>query len=418
MIVECIEVILEYLTIVMCMHKIVNKKFKLDRWIILTYFLVQIILILIWQGVIQQNCKLIIYIGLLLYAKKNLVDKWSKAMGLVGITVILVCIMQLLAYIIYKFFALDLAVMRYGVLSANVFVLLVIGLWKTKYKERESNKRNHLRIAIILLLFIFVFFRIVYLYNQNKYLDFEIGVQFLIETIGLIIASTLWLNAENEKKNKEKELIMYEMYTQAFEGAINTIRARQHEFDNHINAIKCLQYTIKDPVELVEAQNRYCDMVLKSNEINKLLKINFEPVIIGFIYSKIVEAKEKDIIVKYVIQPVEVKKKIPIYEFVEILGILLDNAMEALNEQSEKIIKLEIIENEFGHFSLQVSNLCRVLSNNEIEKFCVNGYSTKGKNRGVGLTRLKEIVLERKAELIVGNNTYEEQNYLAFKIVF
>lgn len=56
--------------------------------------------------------------------------------------------------------------------------------------------------------------------------------------------------------------------------------------------------------------------------------------------------------------------------------------------------------------------------NNEIENFCKYGYSTKGEKRGVGLARVKEIVEKNKAELLIRNMNYKDNNYLSFRICF
>lgn len=418
MVVKFIEIFLEYLAIVLCMHKIARKEFIFNKWFIVFGLLIEIVLLLITGGMISKVWKTVIYICLFWYAKGNISEVWSKAVSITGAACILVIAFQLLIYLVLMGCNINFIDMEYGVVGINLIIVAVIREWKEKYRKVIVNKINKGKMAIVLFLFVLILIRILLLFNKNSYLDFEVGVQFLIETVGLTIAAMLWLDAENEKEHKIKELQMYEMYNHAFEGAIHTIRVRQHEFENHINAIKCLQYTIKNQSELLEAQNKYCDMLLQDDEITKLLRIDFEPVVIGFIYSKIIEAKEKGISVKYEIHVIDIRKVIPVHEFIEILGILLDNAIEALIENNRDKIILKIIPKWKNGFSVEVSNVSPILSNGEIEKFCLDGYSTKGKDRGIGLTRVKEIAVRRNAQLLIGNKEYKNDNYLFFRIDF
>lgn len=418
MVIEFIEVILEYMGMVLCIHKVAKKRFRISRWVINYYFFVQLLLLLIWKGILPQGCKVIIYMGLFCYTQLVIVKSWRKTFQYFGIAMLSFFSLQIFIYIVSTFFISNSLNMNYGVIWANLFVLIILILWNDKFMNKAIDKINSAKEVIVLLFFGLILIRILCLYNQNSYFDWEIGLQFLIETIGLIMAYALWTNAENEKKHKIKEVQMYETYNQAFEGAIRTIRARQHEFDNHINAIKCLQYTIEDKDKVLELQNQYCDRVLQENDVNKLLKVDFEPVIIGFIYSKIITAKEKGIKVNYEIQNVEIKERIHIYEFIEILGILLDNAIEAMEENSEKIIILHLVKCNKNSFVLEVANSSRFYHNSEIEKFCLYGYSTKGNDRGTGLTRLKDIVASNKADLFITNRRYEEKNYLVFEVTF
>jgi len=224
------------------------------------------------------------------------------------------------------------------------------------------------------------------------------------------------MNAENENKHKTKELQLYEVYNHAFEESINAIQMRQHEFENHINAIKCMKYTIVEQDELLVAQDEYCEKILKENKINKLLNINLEPVIRGFLYSKILSASEMGILSRYNIENIDIKRYISIVDFVEVIGILFDNAVEALEHEDEKILIIKIYHRE-GALCLEVLNRSRVFLNSEIEKFCEYGYSSKGKNRGIGLARVKDIIHRYQGSFQIQNSTYLENNYLSFRVL-
>ena len=210
---------------------------------------------------------------------------------------------------------------------------------------------------------------------------------------------------------------MYELYNHAFEETIATIRMRQHEFQNHINAIKCMKYSIENQDELLIEQERYCDDVLRESSIANLLKLRMDPVLVGFLYAKITTAQDAGIQVEYEVNPIDIRGRIETYEMIELIGGLFDNAVEALKEMKTRKIMLKLVNIEKG-FIVEVANISRIYSNNEIENFCSYGYSTKAKNRGIGLARIKEIIRKTRATLLIQNQSYKNENYLCFKVCF
>lgn len=81
-----------------------------------------------------------------------------------------------------------------------------------------------------------------------------------------------------------------------------------------------------------------------------------------------------------------------IYEFTRILGILMDNAIEATSECEDKIINVSIRKNNRKHMQLlQIENTYK---DKEIdtEKIYEKGYSTKKGNTGLGLWEVRQIL--------------------------
>lgn len=106
------------------------------------------------------------------------------------------------------------------------------------------------------------------------------------------------------------------------------------------------------------------------------------------------------------------------YEIIEILGILLDNAFENImfGDENIRLIKLDMIEsNEEIRFT--VANPARYFTSSEIENMFKRGYSSKGKNRGIGLARVRELLVEHKQDIRVRNYTYLDVNWLEFEVI-
>ncbi len=76
-------------------------------------------------------------------------------------------------------------------------------------------------------------------------------------------------------------------------------------------------------------------------------------------------------------------------DFYRILGILLDNAIEATETDQNKQITLDIYINK-NDYIITIANTFN--SKVELDKIYTYKYSTKGKNRGYGLSLLNEII--------------------------
>lgn len=99
-----------------------------------------------------------------------------------------------------------------------------------------------------------------------------------------------------------------------------------------------------------------------------------------------------------------------IYEFSRILGILLDNAIEAASECERKIINVEIRkETSRNRQLLIVENTC-LTKDIDIEKIFQKGVSSKVQNTGLGLWKVRQI-LNKNSNL----NLYTSQDGDWFK---
>lgn len=416
MIVRTIEILLEYISIILCIHKISDVKIKINKWNIGLFCIDYIAMMGVSYGILSPFCRCIVYGLIVIYIKIATDKEWNKSISIFGSVMMIMISLQFIIFYFLKILHFDFVVVEPGSLI-NLVICVLVCTWKQQYFYAIVKYINSVKGIIISMLYVLIFVQIIYLGECEGHIRKEMIIQFLAESMGLTVVTILWVGAEIRNKQRIRELKMYEMYNQAYEETILTIRTRQHEFENHLNTIKCLQYTIKDREELYEAQKEYCDKVLQDTSMNQLLRLCMEPALVGFLYSKITAANEKGISVKYDIQPIKMDNQILVYEIIEIIGILFDNAVEALEKVENKILVLKIKEGE-GYFFFEVANRSHAYQNQEIEKFVEYGYSTKGENRGIGLARVKEIAKKHKAEFEIGNYMYDNENYLRFRIKF
>lgn len=170
------------------------------------------------------------------------------------------------------------------------------------------------------------------------------------------LAIEKWSEVQNEKERIEKALQITEEMPEKYEELLKTIRMRQHEFKNHLAAILAAQYTYKSYDKLIKAQNEYCGILIQENRHHNLLLVG-DRILAGFLYGKIQEIESEGINIECQIKGTFRHSVVPIHHLIEMLGIPLDNAAQAVQNDGVKKtnIRFEFLEKEST--SLQLLNI-------------------------------------------------------------
>ncbi len=415
MIVKVLEVFTEYVGIMLCVYRLARNRIKIS-WKNLLDIICYIVIAFAVENF--RFGRLIIYVFLFLNIRFRITDTCKQTIKPFVMMMCAIPMMQLLLFaalgeVMTKIFSI------YSVINIiNVIIIVFFFIWKEEYIVFFINTVTKFGRVIFFILLIILFKCLISYFSEykviNAYSMRQIVICFLIVALMLIF----WINSENEKRHKAEELRAYQIYTKTFEDAVTTIRTKQHEFDNHINAIKCMRYTIHDTNKLIDEQDKYCEKVLQDNKYNRLLKLKMSPILVGYLYSKFTAASALGINIEYEIQDIAVTN-IAINDLIEIIGILFDNAVEALEEQNHgenKEIEVYMAQTD-SNFIISVANVSEWKTNSEIEKFFEYGYSTKGKEHGVGLYRINMLMKKYKINIQVENVAKNDINYLCFKVM-
>lgn len=413
MIVKFLEIFTEYFSTILCIHKVAGKKIKIN-WHSLLDFACCIAFIFIGENI--RFGKLVLYAYLFIYVRIRVADTWKQTIKSFVVTMCVIPLFQLLIYAIISRKMQEVFSVYFIAITVNTLIIIFFLVWKEKYISVLVNGITKFRKIIFLILLIYLIYRLVLYFLRYKMIESYFMDQMVIFFLSIAIMLILWVNSENEKKHKAEELRTYQLYTSTFEDAIAAIRMKQHEFDNHINAIKCMRYTINNTEELFNEQDKYCEMVLQDNKYNKLLKLKMSPILVGYLYSKFTTASAQGINIEYEMQDVNIES-IAINDLIEVIGILFDNAVEALEEQGNKEMETRLLKKD-NTFIVMVANVSNWKTNSEIERFFEYGYSTKGRDHGLGLYRINMLLKKYKACIQVENIMKNDMNYLCFKAIF
>ncbi len=225
----------------------------------------------------------------------------------------------------------------------------------------------------------------------------------------------MWLLAFRMQKYKIEAKIR-KQYNEGYKNVIAQIRRRQHKFENQISAAYSLLYVYDDYEELIAAQKGYLSKLEEYELPNDAIVLE-EPSVIALIYEKLNEALEQGIQLETSFSCSMVESKISDVLWVEIIGTLLDNAIEALVDyEEEKKIWLNIFVNDSNQITVRIANTFHRLTAEEINGFFAPGYSSKGEERGLGLYHVYKLVDKYSGEIYAKSKVQKGLESIVFEV--
>lgn len=308
----------------------------------------------------------------------------------------------------------------------NIFLInfmCFIVLWIIMHYElfnrfyRVILKSRKVYIGLLLFVCTCLLLNLLEAKEQNLLLGKD-SLQLLYFTGLMLIVINEWQKAKIETERKKAETEINKMYYAAYEELIMLIRDKQHDLKNHINTIYSIIYTTNSYEELVDRQKKYCDFVLESNKETKILLAADNPILSGFLYQKEQDIKKYLIEIEYRLEKITFPLIVSEYEIIEMWGILIDNAIEALlasDFENKKIIIGYKREMQWDIF--YVSNRSIPYSKEEIAQFFERNYSSKGPERGIGLNKVRAKMKQLDGGIKVINQLEDDEQYLEFSLM-
>lgn len=411
--IESLSLLCEMMSGVLIVHILMQKRIKFDIPLGLYLVIDVVIHRLIVVGVLPQMAQIIVYVAFLIYLSYRFRgEKLGKVIKSVAVTFFVMVGSQMA--IIMMFSAIKIE-SRMIVINLVIFTVILI-VYSNVRDELFVKVRKNRVLYIIMILCGVVFFGLSVLGRMGGLTYLE-GLLIAVILLIVVVFYQQWKTERDKTVLREREITMLKQYNESFDHLIKDVRARQHEFNNQINALYSMQYVCTTYEELVDKQKKYAENISKENRFNKLLTRNCSSVLKGFLYYKFSKAYEDNIQIEYEINMGELKKPAVEFDIQELLGILFDNACEALVEEEEKRKVRVRIKQAGKDLELIVENPAEYMSQKEISHYVKQGNSSKGTGRGFGLSNAVRIAKKYKGALSIENREEAGQNWVSISVL-
>ncbi|MFC5680715.1 GHKL domain-containing protein [Streptococcus downii] len=196
--------------------------------------------------------------------------------------------------------------------------------------------------------------------------------------------------ALKQKKFEQKHL---QTYTDEIVELYNEIRGFRHDY---AGMLVSMQMAI-DSGDLQEINRVYNEVLVKANQKLRSEKYTYfdlnnieDSALRSLIAQSIVYARKNDVEFTLEVKDIITRLSIDLLDLVRIMSILLNNAVEGAADSYLKQIEVAVIKMDFETV-IVIQNSCKITMTPSEDLFAL-GFSTKGRNRGLGLNNVKEIL--------------------------
>ncbi|EIC75175.1 competence system sensor histidine kinase ComD [Streptococcus oralis] len=196
--------------------------------------------------------------------------------------------------------------------------------------------------------------------------------------------------ALKQKKFEQKHL---QTYTDEIVELYNEIRGFRHDY---AGMLVSMQMAI-DSGDLQEINRIYNEVLVKANQKLRSEKYTYfdlnnieDSALRSLIAQSIVYARKNDVEFTLEVKDIITRLSIDLLDLVRIMSILLNNAVEGAADSYLKQMEVAVIKMDFETV-IVIQNSCKITMTPSEDLFAL-GFSTKGRNRGLGLNNVKEIL--------------------------
>ncbi|WP_138337568.1 MULTISPECIES: sensor histidine kinase [Streptococcus] len=231
---------------------------------------------------------------------------------------------------------------------------------------------------------------------QSKTVRHLILVFYLLFFMGIVKKLDTYLKEKLQEKLNQEQVLRYrdmERYSRHIEELYKEVRSFRHDYTNLLTSLR-LGIEEEDMEQIKEVY----DSVLKDSsqklqdnkyDLGRLVNIR-DHALKSLLAGKFLKAREKDIVFNVEV-PEEIQVEgMSLLDFLTIVSILCDNAIEASAETSQAHVSIAFFKNG-GQETIIIENTIKGEDIDVSEIFSF-GVSSKGEGRGVGLYTVMKLV--------------------------
>lgn len=225
--------------------------------------------------------------------------------------------------------------------------------------------------------------------------NYTLDYQNLLFFFAFFIYNMLYVHSQHKMTTIETQLKSQQLQTDSAEQALSTLKGFKHEFANIINNINGF-VGMENWNSLRQYMNKLSINFLKINNTDTInVHLKEIPMLYVVVLTKLSLAEMKNVIFRISVQNEIRLKYCDPTDLGHILGVLIDNALDAAAATEHRFIELEIM-NRRGRTLFIVSNSCAQPV--DIARIYEDGYSTKENHTGIGLSMVMGTIREYRAK--------------------
>lgn len=306
-----------------------------------------------------------------------------------------------------------------SLVSILISILLIILFNLNVFTKIISKFCNYININkksfyLFFAIFTFVsFFVLEYYHRETATLKSFIISSILIAFFLLLCIILLYQYFKNKNSEEEQQTLLNLM--NEYETILDNDRINRHEMLNNLVVLK--SYPKKNTKEYEKVLDDIIETYQNKKSKNYANLYSLPSGIKGIVYYKIANINDNNIkfntyISKESAKNIEKLDSKLYFNICKIMGILLDNAIEACKETDNKEILLDIYSEDKVNF-IYIENTFK--GNVDINQINKKGFSSKGKGRGLGLHVVNKIIKDNK-ELDLEQNINNKKFITILKI--
>ncbi|PHS29726.1 MAG: hypothetical protein COA82_12395 [Alkaliphilus sp.] len=373
--------------------KHINISFKHKAiYVVLTSLLIATSSVIVESVVLSQLINLtIFFVSSMFYLRVNKERDLVTNTIVFFLAIVIMIVVQLLSIVIMNNFIENFNYTFVNGLMAQVLglsiIILIIKCIPIDNMYVFIRSKSIMFRIIVTNIFVLLYFISMLWQIEEMHIVESITIMIAIILLVIFINVILMKEALISKVYEEK-LLVYDTYLPIIDDLMEEIKEKQHDYHNHIQTLVVLNE--KKNNAFSEETKNYLNKIQENEFWKELMKID-NKIIAAFLYSKYLEAKEKNIEISFEIHNLLIDSKHTNYELVEMYGILIDNAIEATEREMQK---KEIVIRSYksgGSNIFQIENPSKFISTSEINKFFQKGYTIKQESsKGIGLYKLRQ----------------------------
>ncbi len=398
-----IGIVINLLVILVSCAATINYKLKINLKLVMILlvssifaFLVSMFLpyhykIIFMLIIISGDCKLLF--------KQDIRECFCRALMLYLVLLVIDFLISFLVLLLANIssmsnYVLSLVQVPYTLLVSAIYYLLFKNKKVIKIYGRVVNiilnKYSDLTIIIVLYLMLCVSV-LTYIHSINGSLNSFVVVFILISFFIFLFIVAIKFYYKNKTTIEEQKNLLSIM--NEYEIILEKGRINRHEMLNNLLALKSFKNKASKDYEVLLNDIIKDYQSKKTNTYSNLYKLPSG--VKGIVYYKMANIIDKDInfnseISNQVYEYFDRLDAKLYFKVCKIIGILLDNAIEASMMTKKKLIFIEMFVNSENSITVLIENsTLHEVNINEISK---KGFSTKGENRGYGLYLVNSIV--------------------------